>query len=103
VEVKGTEEEGTKGLVMTNLLDQVYVACPKVLTTLEITQGFYGKMSNYRKVFDVTAELRQLSSLQGGHKLEISDTSELATLFRDPARGVRKEVRVGGGGRATPP
>jgi hypothetical protein len=77
-----------------NLLEAVYVECPKVLSTLEITQGFYGKMSNYRKVFDVTAELRQLSSMQGGNKLKISDTDDLAVLFRDPARGVRKELKL---------
>lgn len=45
-------------------MDDVYVVCPKVLATLDITQGFYGHMTNYRKVFDVTAELRQLSFLQ---------------------------------------
>jgi hypothetical protein len=77
-----------------HLIDPIYVVCPKVLTTLEITQGFYGKLSNYRKVFDVTAELRQLSFLQGGHKLYISNTDDLESLFRDPARGVRKELKL---------
>ena len=77
-----------------NLLVAIYVECPKVLATLEITQGFYGKMSNYRKVFDVTAELRQLSAMQGGNKLKIRDTDDLFVLFRDPARGVRKELKL---------
>ena len=43
------------------LIQDVYVVCPKVLPTLDITQGFYGHLTNYRKVFDVTAELRQVS------------------------------------------
>ena len=82
------------GPTSAHLLSPINVVCPKVLTTLEITQGFYGKMSNYRKVFDVTAELRQLSFTQGGHKLEIKATDDLAALFRDPARGARKELKV---------
>ena len=85
-------EEG--GGVSAVLLEDLYIICPKVLTTLEITQGFYGKTGNYKKVFDVTSELRQLSFLQGGNKLLIKDTDDLATLFRDPARGVRKELRL---------
>ncbi|GMH63890.1 hypothetical protein TL16_g03829 [Triparma laevis f. inornata] len=64
------------------------------LSTLEITQGFYGKIGNYKKVFDVTSELRQLSFLQGGNKLTIKDTDQLALLFRDPARGVRKALQL---------
>lgn len=86
--------DSVSGITSVFLTEQVYVVCPKVLTTLEITQGFYGKLSNYRKVFDVTAELRQLSFLQGGHKLEIKETDDLALLFRDPARGVRKELKL---------
>lgn len=75
VEVRsgGNEEGGER--VNSHLTEDLYVVCPKVLTTLEITQGFYGKTGNYKKIFDVTAELRQLSFLQGGNKLQISDTS----------------------------
>ncbi|GMH85104.1 hypothetical protein TrST_g2760 [Triparma strigata] len=100
VEGDGDAEAEKKGdgedqeVVKAVLLEPLYIICPKVLSTLEITQGFYGKTGNYKKVFDVTSELRQLSFLQGGNKLTIKDTDQLALLFRDPARGVRKELRL---------
>ena len=56
--------------------------------------GFYGKTGNYKKIFDVTSELRLLSFTQGGNKLQISETENLFDLFRDPAKGVRKELRM---------
>ena len=32
--------------------------------------------------------------MQGGNKLLIKTTDDLASVFRDPARGVRKELRL---------
>ena len=63
------------------LVQDVYVVCPKVLPTLDITQGFYGHLTNYRKVFDVTAELRQLSFLQGGNKVSVNSSVVVAVVY----------------------
>lgn len=94
LEAEKKNEKGELEFVKAVLLEPLYIICPKVLSTLEITQGFYGKIGNYKKVFDVTSELRQLSFLQGGNKLTIKDTDQLALLFRDPARGVRKALQL---------
>ena len=138
-EEEGDDGDGSEQTMRANLLEDLFIECPKVLTTLEITQGeelrwgegetsgdfstlvvrrfapwfavnadpclslalhsyhhsgFYGKTGNYKKIFDVTSELRLLSFTQGGNKLQISETENLFDLFRDPAKGVRKELRM---------
>jgi hypothetical protein len=66
----------------------------KVLPVLQIQKAIFGHPKNFAKSFDVTDTVRTMVDREGGYQLNISRKDDIAALFKDPCRGVRKLFRV---------
>jgi hypothetical protein len=72
----------------------VCIQSPSVLPVIDVLSATYGHPASLSKGFDVSTRVRNLIEQQGGDRLVIDTEQELASLFQDPCRGVRKRLHV---------
>ena len=70
------------------------LGAPPTLPVLEVRRATYGHVADLSKTFDVTTEVRRIAESQGGFRLDITKDDDLAALFRDPCRGIRKKLSI---------
>jgi hypothetical protein len=66
----------------------------KCLSVLRIDKAVYGHPTKSVKSFDVTSLVAMLVDKAGGYQLSIERDLDLNAIFRNPARGIRKSLKV---------